>query len=275
MTTAGQRWQHMVEAEHAQSDRVRGADPPPQDFWRPLAENFRADPSRPADLQLQRLLHHVEPSHTVIDVGAGGGRYALPLALRCRQVVAVEPSPAMLAVLQEEAERAGLGNLTTVEARWEEAEVPPRDIVLCVHVLYTVREIDDFLRKLEAHARERVLVVISPDWPAYRMSAPFWGRVHGEERLRLPGLRELLEVLVEMGVYPDVEMLPSQGPRGFASREEALESMRGRLFLSPGSPTEKLLEEALDDLLEEVDGSFRVKGASPMQPGLVSWRPRR
>ncbi len=82
--TATQRWREFVETEHAQSDRMREGTPPPQDHWRPFAQQFRADPRRTDDPLVNRLLQEVEPHQVVMDVGAGGGRLALPLAIRCR-----------------------------------------------------------------------------------------------------------------------------------------------------------------------------------------------
>ena len=85
----------MIEAEHAQSDSMRGTSPP-DDHWEPYAQQFKADPLRSDDTLVDRLLQWVASGCTLIDVGAGAGRLALPLALRCRQVTAVEPSPSMI-----------------------------------------------------------------------------------------------------------------------------------------------------------------------------------
>ena len=46
-----------------------------------------------------------------LDVGAGGGRYALPLALAVREVVAIDPSPSMLGALSEDAAADGIENI--------------------------------------------------------------------------------------------------------------------------------------------------------------------
>lgn len=48
----------------------------------------------------------------LIDLGAGTGALALPLARACRRVYAVDPSPAMLARLAEKARAAGLANVS-------------------------------------------------------------------------------------------------------------------------------------------------------------------
>ncbi len=102
--TPTQQWRAMVEAEHSQAEQLRRASPP-DDYWRPYAEQFRANPRRTGDLMLDRLLIEVASRHTVLDVGAGGGRMALPIALQCKHLVAVEPSPSLASVLLQQAKR--------------------------------------------------------------------------------------------------------------------------------------------------------------------------
>ena len=267
--SASRRWRAMVEAEHAQSDRMRPS-PPPDDHWAPHAHQFRVDPRRTDDPLLSRLLQDVKPHHTVIDVGAGGGRLAMPLALRCRRVTAVEPSPSMCSVLLQQVEEYETQNVSVVESRWEDADITPADIVLCVHVLYVVRDIEGFIRKLEAHGRERVLIVLFKD-PPQSQTYPIWKLVHGEERLPLPSLPQLEEVLEELGINARMEALPPQGNRGFDSPGQALEQLSSRLYLHPGSPKRGLLESMLPDLLEEEDGAFRIRRSRPLEPMLVWW----
>ena len=221
---------------------------------------------------LKRLSELIEPRQTVIDVGAGAGRLALPLALHCGGVVAVEPSPSMASVLTEEAARHQIPNVTIVQSEWEDAVVAPADVTLCVNVLYTVPDVVGFIRKLEAHSRERVIIVLHAEHPQAQ-TYPFWRLVHGEERLRPPGLLELMRVLWEMDVYPDLEMLPARPPNGYESREAARRQLLFRLFLDPGSPKERLLEEAMDQLLVETGDGVGIRGAGPTRPGLVTWRP--
>ncbi len=270
--SAGQRWRIMVEAEHAQSEWARGQAQAPEDFWESFAERFRPEPLRTDDPVVQRVLQEVEPRHTVIDVGAGGGRLALPLSLQCQQVVAVEPSASMGSILEEGVKQAQRDNITLVPSSWEEAEIGAADIVLCVQVLYTVKDIVPFVRKLEAHAREKVLVVLYEN-PPHSQAHPLWPGVHGQERLKLPCLRELMQVLWEMDIYPDLEMLTPQEPRGFESQERALQQMGPRLLVAPGSDGERRLEEVLADMLDEVDGRYKIRGVAPYRPALVSWRP--
>src|SRR5215470_12149040 len=53
---------------------------------------------------------------TVVDLGAGTGRFALAVAPEVARVVAVDVSPAMLAVVEDRVDRAGLSNVECVRA---------------------------------------------------------------------------------------------------------------------------------------------------------------
>ena len=153
-----------------------------------------------------------------------------------------------------------------------EAEVGQADIMLCIHVLYVVRDIKHFVRKLSTHGREWVVVVLfrsPPQSQLYRL----WKLVHGEERLPLPGLPELDDVLQEMEIDAHLEMLPPQSSRGYEDAQQALEQIAGRLYLTPDSEKWRTLERALPDLLEETDGTFKIEGIRPWSRGCCRGAP--
>lgn len=61
----------------------------------------------------------LKPDDTLLDIGAGGGDYALRFAGRCREVTALELNPDGIALVRERAESLGIGNLRTVNEAWE------------------------------------------------------------------------------------------------------------------------------------------------------------
>ena len=271
--TAIERWREMILREHAQSDSMK-PEPREADFWNPYARNFRTDPRREGDELLDFLLPQVTPEDTLIDVGAGGGRLALPLALHCRRVVAVEPSPSMCAVLRETAAEHNIDNVSLIESDWLNATVEQAEIVLCSHVVYAVPDIGPFVRKLEDSAARRVLVVLYQA-PPQSQTYPLWGRVHGTPRLPLPSLPEFQEVLAEMGISPSVSPLPGQPSRGFDSLEDAVDQLTRRLYVAAGSPQAGRLEAVLAEVLEEREGVYQFKDAQPLIPTVVAWEPHR
>src|SRR5205823_7133549 len=120
---------------------------------------FRDDPRRTNGPALEVLRGLVRPDETWLDIGAGGGRYALPLALLAREVIALDPSEGMLGVLEQGMAEHGLANVRIVRARWPTAEPPRADVAFIAHVGYDIAEIGPFLDGMEA-AAERLCVAM-------------------------------------------------------------------------------------------------------------------
>ncbi|MBT3994372.1 MAG: class I SAM-dependent methyltransferase [Chloroflexi bacterium] len=270
-TQSGIAWQKIVVAEHAQSDSVR-EEMASDDFWRPVAHKFvppKKGDSGPDDT-IQKLVEFITKGETVLDVGAGGGRIAIPLAEYSSHVTAVEPSEAMREQLVGTAEAWGVRNLSVIASTWEDAEVEPHDLVVCAHVVYTVTAIEGFIRKLSQSARKSV-ALISFGRPATATYLPLWSRVHGEERVELPTLPQIESLLSEMGIEYKETLLEEWISRPFKTREDALTECQARLFVSAESEKSKLLNDVLGESLLEVEGGFRLKWTEPHRPRIISW----
>jgi hypothetical protein len=213
----------------------------------------------------------VGPKDRIIDVGAGGGRLGIPLARQCHEVVAVEPSPAMRAVLAEEMARHGVANVRIVAATWAEASVDPAPLVFAAHVTYGVRPIEPFLRKLDALATRHAALVVMRDPPQAPIAA-FWRAVHGEARLRLPCRDELVAALAELGIRPEATCLGPAPPLALGPRDQALDLLRFRLLAGPGTPADDRLLAVLDELTEERDGQLYPR-APANEAWLLRWTP--
>ena len=98
----------------------------------------RDDPDRADDPVLNALYEVVDASTTVLDVGGGSGRFAIPLASRAKHVTVVEPSVGSMEELESIAAERGITNITAVASDWDVSEVEPADIVLCSVVLHHV-----------------------------------------------------------------------------------------------------------------------------------------
>ena len=95
---------------------------------------------------------------TLVDLGAGTGALALAAAPLCRRVVAVDVSPAMLAVVRARAVERGLGNVECVRAGFltYAHEGDPADFVYSRHALH---HLPDFWK---AVALARVAAMLRP-----------------------------------------------------------------------------------------------------------------
>jgi ubiquinone/menaquinone biosynthesis C-methylase UbiE len=102
--------------------------------------------------------HGIGQAATVVDLGTGTGRFALAAAPLVRRVVAVDVSPAMLAVLRQRVTDAGLGNVECVRAGFLSYEHTgaPADAVYTRNALH---QLPDFWKAL---ALERIADLLRP-----------------------------------------------------------------------------------------------------------------
>jgi CTP:molybdopterin cytidylyltransferase MocA len=268
-------WAARVRANGEQSARVRET-PEGGDFYGATAGIFVADPRRVGDAVLDALLALTRPEDRWLDIGAGAGRYALPLALHVREVVAIDPSPAMLRALRDGMDAHGIPGVRPMEGRWPLGDPAIAaqarcDAALMAHVGYDIEAIGAFLDAMETASSRLCVAIVServPSWPAGR----FWPPVHGEERIELPALPEFVELLRDRGREPSVTLV-SHAPRTYTSRDDLLRWVRNQLFLAPGSERDCRMEACLDAWLVEREDGVILEHQAPVVQGLVSWAP--
>jgi SAM-dependent methyltransferase len=283
--SAAAAYAERVDAVLAQRTRLRGPQPPGDLFAGVPPDHplLVSDPRRPLDANLAVLASHVGPDDVVVDVGGGGGRFSLPLALRCREVVNVDPSAAMLAAFEANARRADIANARTVQAEWPIASPPRGSVALVCHVTYLTREIVPFVEALQVAGPRRVLVMVG-DPPPPSATPALFELVYGEPEEVVPGHAELVAVLRELGVEPEVRVLPEVTPGAPPSptREAAVQAAAARLpsqqwALWPLGPAlearaRHVLERHFEELFEEANGAF-VPRQPPGRGILITWAP--
>jgi len=264
-------WAARVRADHEQVERCREvADP--TDFYAPVVNRFRADPRRTDDAMLAALLVHARSDEVWLDVGAGGGRYALPIALHVREVIAVEPSPAMVATLGQDANAEGITNVRVIQARWPIAEgAPAADVGLIAHVGYDIAEIGPFVDALEAASR-RLCIAVMGEAAMTTVATLFWRDIHGEDRVRLPAMPELMSLFVARGRTPSLVWVDRATPT-FDTPDDALAMARRQLWVRPGSEKDRQLAALGRERLIEREGRFSWEDR-PSRIGIVAWSPR-
>jgi SAM-dependent methyltransferase len=258
-------WAKRVRANREQVDQFREASP--ADFYAPIAGMFRADPRRRDEPTLEALRDLVQPTDSVLDIGAGGGRYALPLALVAREVVAIEPSEAMRRVLAEGMSEYDIRNIRTVNGRWPEiAGDLEGDVALMSHIGYDVEDIGPFLAGMETAAhRLRVAVLLSQPPPTE--ADRFWPDVHGVERATLPSLPEFLTLLVARGRLFEVRLV-ERSPQSYEQPDQALAWLRQQLWTAPGSDKDARLQRLSHERLREREGRYAFSW-DPVRVGIV------
>ena len=99
----------------------------------------------------------IDPSWSVLDIGAGPGTLALPLSRRARQVTAVEPSSAMVKRLEMHIAEEGISNIRILPKRWEDLsdeEVGEHDLAIASYSL-SFLDMREALLKMDRLAKGR------------------------------------------------------------------------------------------------------------------------
>jgi ubiquinone/menaquinone biosynthesis C-methylase UbiE len=107
------------------------------------------------DLTLLRDLG-LNATHTLVDLGAGTGTFALAVAPLCRRVIAVDVSPVMLSLLREKAAQQGIENIEYVQQGFLSYthQGDPADVVYSRHALH---HLPDFWKAL---ALQRIAAIL-------------------------------------------------------------------------------------------------------------------
>jgi molybdenum cofactor cytidylyltransferase len=269
-------WAARVRANREQVERIREV-PDGKDFYAPVQKLFRADPTRSDDPVLSALHDMVRPGETWLDVGAGAGRFALPIARALDpsggSVIAFDTSPSMLEGLRDIAEDYAIENVHTVEGRWPPSD-PSRyesDVVLIAHIGYDIESIGPFVDALEQAARRLCVAVLMERQPSSIADA-CWPPVHGEARVPLPALTDFVGLLRARGRTPTVTMQERE-PRRFESRDELIGFLRRQLWIADGGEKEQRFLASLETLVVEEDGRFGLVGQRSLPVGIATWAP--
>lgn len=237
-------------------------------FWdaKDAARRFYQTAQENSGERIEKTLRDLPLTGTsrVLDVGAGPGALALPIARQVDHVTAVEPSEGMRSVLEENIVAERIDNIDVVPKRWEDVSVaddlsPPYDIVFASYSL-DVPDIRDAVRKLEEASSRYVYIywfVGESSWDA--MSRELWPLLHGSSYAPSPRCNVLYNVLYSMGIYPNIKTFPLRHINRFANLSEAFDH-----FAPKYSITTEEQKEVLRQCLER---HVRSEGDTVIMPG--------
>jgi len=258
-------WRRKVEVRQAHPVGMRDWDGRAQRFARRAAElNSARDPL------LRVLAEGVSKDDSALDVGAGAGRYALPLASLAGRVTAVEPSPGMRAALAGALAERGVESVSVVAGTWQEAVVEPHDVVMCAHVLYFVADVVPFIEKLDTAARRACYIYIRVEGREEPL-LPLWEELAGGPFPSEPGFADLYPLLLSLGIRANVRLTPPEGGGGYPDLDEALGQARLQLGLTLDQHEhDGRIREFLREHLVERNG--RLSFPTRMQSAVVWWQ---
>ena len=274
MESAVQRWNEILDARAQQMDAAYARlGRTSADFWERRASGFHRSTKDTitSDPFYLRLCDVVTPQTSVLDVGAGTGRFSLALAPQAEHITAVEPSAAMMDFLRRDAADKGLSNISYVKATWQEAsDNLQADIVICSHVLYPIRDIEPFLVKLQKATRQDCYCYLRATH-IDALTADLWQHFHHDERRIPPSYIHVLDVLYEMGIFANVEIVTLPPSLRYPSLNVAVTEMSEQLILPDDEKTREELRALLEGWLVERDGML-VPPQQEVVCAIIRWK---
>ena len=264
------RWHSQVRRHHSQSIAAQQNFDPNQDFWEGMAQNFKDDPFRKGDSVIDRLEKEFAECRTLVDIGGGAGRLALPLSLSREAVTVVDSSKSMLLELQDSCEEAKIENVSSVFGLWEDAVIDIHEGALCSHVTYGIENIGKFLENVNQYASQRVVIIAFMKSPQAHLES-LWREVHEEERVHLPGVPELMDVLWQLGIAPELNIIEHLGPHIYGSGKDAISDLRRRLYVNQGTRKDEILTRVLKSDLKPTEQGMELANSDGRISCLISW----
>ena len=100
----------------------------------------------------------LDPSFTVLDIGAGSGGFSLALAPFVSRITALDPCKASLDLLMKRAVHAGADNIECVNSPWELYDSDEQFDIAAASMCPAICDLDA-LRKMEKLAKKRCVIV--------------------------------------------------------------------------------------------------------------------
>ncbi|MEI6293119.1 MAG: class I SAM-dependent methyltransferase [Methanomicrobiales archaeon] len=239
------------------------------DFWSD-EENVRRlylyDKKGRANLVMEQLGGiKVYPGAKVLDIGAGPGTLAVPLARRGCKVTVVEPSPVMVSALRDYQASEKVEEIHIIEKRWEDVTVEelggPFDIVIASYSLSMV-DIDEAVRKMDAVCSGTAYLFwfLKPS-PSSEVLFDLWPKVHGVPYYYEPKADCLLMALLQMGIYPNFEVLKSNHRHRYLTIGDATADFHRRMACTD-EHQDKIIRNYLRTKLTMIGNEFQLRGSS-------------
>jgi ubiquinone/menaquinone biosynthesis C-methylase UbiE len=235
-----------------------GVEPSSGTFWDKRADAFNehmVQMHAVTGLQLSgiRLRH----DYTVLDIGAGTGRIAIPVAKRVKQVTAVDFSRRMLDILKINALKENVNNISCINEPWEALEVgrniSPHDVVIA-SLSFNMIDLEKELKKMDAAARKSVYLFMSASkWMDDELQRTLYGSaIHtGADHIYI------FNILYDLGILANVEVWSYDSMVHYSSLDDAVSKFMELYRLPPKN--EGALRNYLRGILTEDENKLCFK----------------
>ena len=173
---------------------------------------------------------------TVLDIGCGPGVLAVPLSNKVKHVTVVEPSAAMLELLDRHCAEKDVRNITKYHSDWEHMDLealPDFDYVIASYSL-AMPAMKEAMIRMNRKARKRVYLYWFCGMASWeKIQADLLPVVYGREHPYRPKTDILYGILCQLGISADVTHLEgTMFDYLYENTDAAVANLRKRLNVS-------------------------------------------
>lgn len=200
------------------------------DFWNNYVEWYELwlEHNDYPRIVLDRLLPLAQGKKSFLDIGAGTGIFALPIASLVSQVTCVEPAEKMRQKLLEKAAQKRV-KIACFDRLWEElslAEIGPHDLVLAAHSFYEMQNFSAALRKMVEVTEKELLIVVRASKETGQTFKQIMDElakksIFPKPKPPKPALEEVINCLAETGYPLQIEIVEYPCSHYYHSLEQA------------------------------------------------------
>lgn len=204
---SAERWRALVRRRQDQRRRLT-ANAEPAQRLSPADEaqlhSAQLEKATSSDPIVDYMVHRARGA-TVLDIGSGVGRFALPMSAVATSITAVDPNSEALALLLRGLTPPLTCRVNTLPNRWEECDVGGFDIGLCAFVIDNIADAAPFLLKMTRAVSEAYLMMQATS-PAL-MYSTLWQQFHTEPWEPGPSYLDVVRILSDAGVEVHVDIV--------------------------------------------------------------------
>lgn len=217
------------------------------------------------DAEFCRLKRFVNSDSTVLDIGAGTGRLAIPMAKIVKKVTVIEPASIFMMLLRDNAEQERINNMEFVESLWSDFQ--PQEKYDLVYSTWS-GAVKDPVSLLKMHGTSRgycFLEIVASPMNVWDFTGQIYPLVMGEDFRPSGCYLNILTTLYEHNIYANLETWDSESEIKYKEMTKALDSWERGLseYIDITERARELLRQYYQSRMNP-DGSYTypVKGVS-------------
>ncbi len=217
----------------------------------------------------KEVIRHLGESRTVLDIGAGVGRFTGPLASAGCDVTAIEPADEMQSPLVDTLTRYNVRDkVRVVQSPWPAQESFQAEVSLAAFVIQFADDPVEFARTMENAATRRCILAVHVD-PMMAFLQDLWPLFHpGQAAPKMRVFADIYPQLLAVGIVADVRVFSEQhGPR-FADPKAAVDMLAVRLGIRDDAAAVARLRDILQTRSQD------MVQTDPRRAAVISWQPR-